>query len=164
MPLAKGRGGYSLIELIVVIVLLGIMLAMGGPKIRQSLLTNNLKGMTRRLVGLVQNTRDQAILNQKDYYLRIDFVDNRVMVDSGDPIGGTVLELPDDVRLTDLWLKSSGVTGEGEVSVRFSKQGYVEPAVIHLEARDGRQVSLELPPFLGTIRIHDYYLNPAQGF
>lgn len=164
--------GYTMIELIVVVVLIGIMLSMSVPKIRQSILSNNLKSTTRRIIGLVKSTRDRAIQKQSVYNFHIDFAENKIWIkaDAGDEAEGFDTEefqsgrdntfvLPPDVRVTDIWSRGGGTVAEGEGLIRFNEKGYIEPAVIHLEAENGDVVSLELTPFLGSIRIYDRYLD-----
>jgi general secretion pathway protein H len=50
-----------------------------------------------------------------------------------------------------------------EATIRFSKKGYIEQSMIHLQSQDGRQLSLELTPFLGSIKIHDGYVDFDRG-
>ena len=59
----------------------------------------------------------------------------------------------------DVWFKGKGKKVDGDISIRFSKKGYVEQTVIHLGAEDGREFSLVLSPFLGTIKIYDKYVD-----
>ncbi len=67
--------------------------------------------------------------------------------------------LPGDIRIMDVWQKEWGKQVDGEVAIRFTKKGYVEHTVIHLGAEDGREFTLILSPFLGTIKSYDKYVD-----
>ena len=70
--------------------------------------------------------------------------------------------LPADVRIHDVWSWSGGKFFD-EGTIRFSRKGYIERSVIHLQSEDGREVSLELSPFLGSIKIHEGYVDFNRG-
>lgn len=160
------RKGYTLIELVVVIALLGLMLVFTMPRLRDSLLTNDLKASTRRIIALVKEVRNTAGREYKNYLLHIDIGQNRLwygpegMNDTEEVVAAErAVYLPEDVRIQDVRLWSQGKKALDEAVLRFSKKGYVEQTLIHLEARDGRQVSLLLTPFLGKIKTYDKYVE-----
>jgi prepilin-type N-terminal cleavage/methylation domain-containing protein len=156
--------GFTLLELVVVIGLLGLMLVVTVPRFRQTLTTNELKASARKIVALVREVRDRATRDHKDYRLHIDIGANRfwMVVDGATAEGATLAKengfnLPTGVRLLDVWLQSRGKQTAGEAVIRFSSKGYVEQSVLHLGADDGDRMSLLLTPFLGEIKIYDGY-------
>jgi prepilin-type N-terminal cleavage/methylation domain-containing protein len=158
--------GFTLIELTVVVFLIGVMLAVSIPRFRYSLITDNLKSTTRRIVGLITGLRNEAIREQKTYLLHFDIVSNQLWVDFDDitkeereMAQEKAFQLPLDVRIIDVWTKGKGKRINGEVNIRFSKKGYVEQTVIHLGAEDGREFSLLLNPFLTKIESYDRYID-----
>lgn len=149
-----------------VIVLVGVMLAIGAPRFRQSLLTNSLNSVTRRIVALVHDARDRSVHEQVAILCHFDMTNGLVWCDpspassaGNTPDRARRYRLPADVRIQDIWSLDLGKRSLGEASILFSPKGYTEPAMIHLAARDGKQVSLELAPFLGTVKIHDRYVE-----
>lgn len=158
--------GYTLIELTVVIVLIGMLLAVSMPRFRYSLLTDNLKSVTRRIIGVVKEIRNDAVREQKGYFLYLDLESNRLWVESqgmGEEERTITREraftLPKDTRIMDVWREELGKQADGEVAIKFSKKGYVEHTAIHLGAEDGREFTLILSPFLGTIKSYDKYVD-----
>ena len=158
--------GYTLIELAIVVVLIGLMLAVSIPKVRYSLLTDNLKSTTRRIIGLVKGLRDEAIREQKVYLLCFDIGSNRFWVDfdaateeERELAHEKAFQLPPDIRILDIWCRGKGKKVDGEVAIRFSRKGYVEQTVIHLGAKDNREFTLVLNPFLVTIKLYDRYVD-----
>jgi len=160
------RQGFTLIELTVVVFLIGVMLAVSIPRFRYSIITDNLKSSTRRIVGLIKGLRNEAIREQKIYLLHFDIGSNQLWVDFDDitreereMAQKKAFQLPVDVRIMDVWTKEKGKRVDGEVAIRFSKKGYVEQTVIHLGAEDGREFTLLLNPFLTKIKSYDKYVD-----
>jgi prepilin-type N-terminal cleavage/methylation domain-containing protein len=161
--------GYTLIELIVVIVLLGLMFGITVPKFRQALLNDSIDTTALRLVGLVQNLRERAISGQVSYILHFDIRENRIWASAStasdeekEDARERGYELPADVRIQDVWSWSSGKF-YNEGVIRFSRKGYIEQSMIHLKSEDGREMSLELTPFLGSVKIHEGYIDISRG-
>jgi len=161
----RQQKGYTLVELITVVVLIGLMLVLSVPRFRNSLLKNNLKTSSRQIVGLVKSAREAAIREHTPYRLLVDIDLKKIWVESGQPVPGKegdmksdVLQLPANVRVRDVWTRKTGTQVSNMAVILLSSKGYIEPAIIHLEG-GGRLVSLELTPFLGTVEIHDSYVE-----
>ena len=69
------------------------------------------------------------------------------------------VKLPKGVRILDIWRQGKGKEAAGEITIHFTKKGYVEQSVIHLGAEDGRQFTLILSPFLGKVKVLDKYVE-----
>ena len=52
--MVRDRKGYTLIELIVVIVLIGLTLTLTIPRLQYAIVTDDLKATTRRMVGMIK--------------------------------------------------------------------------------------------------------------
>ena len=149
-----------------VIVLIGLMLAVSIPRFRYSLITDNLKSTTRRIVGLVKGLRNEAIREQKVYIVHLDIESNLLWIECtgmGEEEKAVAqeraLKFRPGVRILDVWRRGKGKKADGRVDIRFSKKGYIEQTVIHLGAEDGREFTLVLSPFLGTMKIYDKYVD-----
>lgn len=166
---SKRDRGYTLIELVVVLVVLGIIFSITIPKFRQALISDSIDTTSLRLIGLVQDLREKAISSQVSYSLHFDIQQQRIWSVAADASEEEVdearnraYELPDDVRIQDIWSWRSG-TFYNEAVILISRKGYLEQAMIHLRSDDGREISLELTPFLGSIRIHKGYVEIGRG-
>ncbi len=158
--------GFTLIELTVVVFLIGVMLAVSIPRFRYSIITDNLKSSTRRIIGLLTSLRNEAIREQKNYLLHFDIGLNQLWFDFAginkeerEMAQEKALQLPEDVRIIDVWKKGRGKMVDGEINIRFSKKGYAEQTVIHLGTEDGREFTLLLNPFLAKIKTYDKYVD-----
>jgi prepilin-type N-terminal cleavage/methylation domain-containing protein len=161
--------GYTLIELIVVLILLGLMFGLVVPKFRQAVLSDSLDKTSLRIIGLVEDLRERAISHQVSYVLHLDirkkelwsFASN-ASAEEQETARERAYKLPVDVIIEDIWSWSGGKLYD-EATIQFSNKGYIEQSMIHLQSDDGRQLSLELTPFLGSIKIHDGYVDLGRG-
>jgi general secretion pathway protein H len=164
-PHAKIRG-YTLIELTVVVLLIGLTVLLTVPRFRYSLVTDDLKGTVRRMVGTIRGLRSQAVREHQAFMLHFDLETNRLW---WEPAEGSdeeltaarakAFQIPDGVRIMDVWKRGEGKEASGETSIRFSEKGYVEPSAIHLGAADGREFTLVLSPFLGKVEVLEEYVD-----
>jgi prepilin-type N-terminal cleavage/methylation domain-containing protein len=158
--------GYTLIELIVVMVLVGLMGTLALPRLRHTLLSDDLKGSTRRLAGMMRELRGQAQRDQKDFFLRFDldsgiyWVESRDMnIDDRSFARENGIRIQGDVRISDIWLKGEGTISSGDASITITRKGYVQPSAIHLTDDTGREFTLSFRPFLPKERFYDEYID-----
>jgi prepilin-type N-terminal cleavage/methylation domain-containing protein len=159
-------GGYSLIELMVVLILVGLMITIAVPRFRYALLTDNLKGTTRRLVATMTNLRNEAVREQRTYLFYLDLDSNRFwsewtgMTDEARRLARKgAFGFPEDVEILDVWFSGKGKQTASEAVIRFNKKGYVQESVIHLGSRDGRKLTLVFSPFQERARVLDEYVD-----
>lgn len=161
-----GEKGFTLIELVVVVLLIGLTMVLSVPRLRYAMLTDDLRGTVRRMVGTVRTLRNEAIREQKVYALHFDLESNRLWTDSADMTDEERIEahqkafqLPKGVRVLDVWRRGKGKEVAGEAVIRFTKKGYIEQSVIHLGAEDGRRFTLIFSPFLGRVKVLEEYIE-----
>ena len=166
---AANKSGYTLIELIVVIILLGLMFGLVVPKFRQAVLSDSLDATSLRIIGLIEDLRERAVSDQISYVLHFDIRGRKLWAFATDATAEEqeiarerAYQLPADVIIEDIWSWSRGKIYD-DATIQFSKKGYIEQSMIHLQSEDGRQLSLELTPFLGSIKIHDGYVDFDRG-
>ncbi|MEE8300331.1 MAG: prepilin-type N-terminal cleavage/methylation domain-containing protein [Desulfatiglandales bacterium] len=165
-PSGNTTKGFTLIELAIVVVLIGLFLALSIPRFRHTLVTDDLKTTIRRIIGLMKGLRDEAIREQKVYIVHLDLESNRIWVET-DGMGEEEMAMarerafkfPQGIRILDVWHRGRGKKVDGVAVIRFTKKGYVEQTVIHLGAEDGREFSLALSPFLGKIKVYNRYVD-----
>lgn len=158
--------GFTLMELIVVMALIGVMLGVAAPAVREALLTDALKRTARKMIGVINEARNDAVRTHQGQTLHLDLETHRFwkqsagMSDEERSVArkqGFVL--PGDVRILDVSLKGLGKNMAGETWIRLNKKGYIHPSAIHLGCQDGRRLTLILSPFLGKIKVMDKYLD-----
>lgn len=158
--------GFSLIELTVVVVIIGMTMALTMPRFRQNLLSDHLKSSTRRVAGLITNLSKEAVREHKDYLLYFDLAGDRYWTENqGLTAEGRLMAreqavgLPEDVRLLDIKKKGDELRTTGEVPIMITKKGYLQPATIHIGSDQGRVFTLYLKTFAGKAEILDGYVE-----
>ena len=159
--------GYTLIELVVVVVLLGMIFSFAAPKFRDAVLTDDLKSTTRKLIGKIRELRTESIQSHRDQYLNFDLEKNRYWHVSGSTApeqktpapDNAVVNLPGTVRITDIWFKDKGKKIAGETAIRFTKNGYAQQSSIHLESQDGREFTIVVNQFLPEVKVIESYVE-----
>jgi prepilin-type N-terminal cleavage/methylation domain-containing protein len=165
IALAHRRSGFTLLELIIVCVLIGLLLVVSVPTMRNNLLDDPIRSAGRKLIGYVSGVREKAIREQQPYLLYFDIDENRLwhLPESDEKSG--IKEVPDkgvlqmsaDVNLRDIWSKTTGTTSRGIPELWISRQGYLDQSVIHIEDEDGEALSLLILPFIPAIEVHEGY-------
>lgn len=165
---------FTLVELVVVMAVIAIVASYAVPRISDFLFSDHLKLCSRRLVGLVHQASQLAQQRQQPYVLRyrdsqrIFFVEPEQETDkqrdeeASKRSRDRELPLPELVSVRDIWTWYDGIRAAEEYVIRFSKEGYVEPTIIHLRDSSGTEHSIVLSPFLGKVQIIDGYVSPDK--
>jgi general secretion pathway protein H len=161
-----GPGGFTLIELTMVILLLIMFLSLTIPRFRDAVLRDSLKNSSRKLISNITELRNTAIRDNIDYYLIFDIDSNRLWTDSPmieeeerEDIKERAYTFPEDVRIIDIMFRDEGEKTTGITSIRFTREGYIRPSIIHLGSKDGRKFTFVLSPFLGRVELLEDYFD-----
>ncbi len=165
LPEARsGERGFTLIELGVVVFLIGLMLFVAVPKVRDTMLTDDLEKIAKYLTVTARELRNGAVRNQIDYIMHLDLDDNIIWIYSADMTPEakkerkkSAFKLPGEVEITDVCFPYGNIT-DGDATIRFSRKDYTQPAAIHLAEKD-RRFTVVLEPFLHSAKTYDGYVD-----
>ncbi|MCK6556710.1 GspH/FimT family pseudopilin [Candidatus Binatia bacterium] len=155
----RGEAGFTLLEISLVVLILGVMLTLLLPRLRDPGRAE-LDAQARRLMLVFRLLRSEAVLNGSAYRLNYDLDQQRYWAmpqeggdlmdfarDMGSLARGTQLVAP--VGIADVVLPTLvGKVAEGQVYTVFYPDGSVDPTVIHLG--NGREA-------------YTLWLNPMNG-
>ena len=155
--------GFTLLELIVVITLLGIMLVLSVPRFHETLFLNESKTGSRWITGKIQALKEAAVRNQKDYTLHID-LDSERFWETDESMPPEAIEnaalnadsLPDGLKITGIEYPIRGKINSGQADITFYKSGYSDKVLIHLQEGE-TPVSYLIEPFLSEISRYETY-------
>ncbi len=165
--------GFTLIEVIIVVVIFSIILAVAWPNLEGALPGVALKSGSRRLSSTVTYIRQEAGLSGDFYRLVFDldsqgyFVERRARdgQEQWKEEGKTLLKrysLPLSVRFEDVVVFGREKRRKGMSYVEFHPDGSVEPFLIHLRNTRGRFVTLSAVSITGRVKIEEGYLVTSQ--
>jgi prepilin-type N-terminal cleavage/methylation domain-containing protein len=162
------EGGFTLIEISLVILIIAIVLSLAVPRLR-SVSRSELSAQARRLSNTFRLLRSEAILNGQVYQLRYDLNRDRYWAVAVDPETGDVqvlresgslargVSLQEPIAFGDVVLPESiGKVFEGGAWTNFYPDGSVDQTVIHID--DGYDAfTLWVDPFSGRLFLSQGY-------
>jgi prepilin-type N-terminal cleavage/methylation domain-containing protein len=155
------QGGFTLIELIVVMALMSIVLFVSVPRIDGTFLQDDARRSSRWLIGKIQTLRENAVRNQLDYTLQLDLDTNRawetnssMTADSMQSAADNAYLLPGDVRLTAVIYPRRGRVSSGRTGIRFYRGGYSDKALIQMHNGD-QPLTFALEPFISKVTTYE---------
>ncbi len=174
------NGGFTLIEIVVVVSLISLILVFSFPQLSGFLTVNNKNKAVRWLIAQRTVLRAKALEEQARYVLRVDINGNRILAM---PMPEASLSEATTSQFTDKNL--SAVTAQDEficsgdldivgvafpdgqpdifqtADIIFSEKGYCDRAVIHMKD-GGTRFSIYFPPFLPRVVVYDGHIKFGQ--
>jgi prepilin-type N-terminal cleavage/methylation domain-containing protein len=157
-------GGFTLVEVIVVISLISIMLIFSIPRFHGAVPADHTKKASRWIIVTVRSLKERSVREQKLYVLNVNLDDNRLWV-TNETMSAEELEsaeqkgltLPDDVNVLDVEYPGKGTVSFGRTDICFYKKGYSDKALIHIEDNDNNQRSFLIDTFLSKVAFYERY-------
>jgi prepilin-type N-terminal cleavage/methylation domain-containing protein len=157
--------GFTLVELLLVIALIGIVLVLAVPSLRDTLNEDDLKKASRQLIGLERKLRVEAVRDQIDYILCFDLPNSAYWVIASDmtpekqsEIKSRPRHLPSEVSIMDIVDENNKKQSSDEARIKFGKNNFSSPAVIHLQYKEDK-MTIVINPYLGITDIYDKYID-----
>ncbi len=142
----QGSGGFTLLELLVVVAVLALVLAVAVPSLT-GIGESRMKSDAKRLASIVRYLNDSAISTKNTLNMKITFADK--VIQYGGPEGDRSEKFD---LLSGIDLQSRGLVSEGEVTVFFSPVGASESFTLHLK-EDKTGMSVAFNSMSGRVRI-----------
>jgi general secretion pathway protein H len=143
----KSTRGFTLLEMMVVLVIAGLMLALVPPLFSGAVSGTKLKGSARDLAMVLRETRSQAIIHNTEQLVHLDLETPRYRVGNGKPQA-----LPEDVAMAVELITGARVTEMTQHVVRFFPDGSSSGELITLSG-GSQAYHLQLNWLTGSITI-----------
>jgi Tfp pilus assembly protein FimT len=159
--------GFTLIELTIIIVILGVMLSLIIPRLGE-IGEANLKRSARHLTGMIRYLRDESQATKTVYRLHFDVPGGRYWTDAMTLTSEQTLEFRRFQSVIGAEGSLAGQTSFRDVKVaghpddpyiQFTPDGWVEPAFIHLQDGEGRDFTLLVNPLMGSTELSEGYID-----
>ncbi len=166
----RGGKGYTLVELVAVVALVGLLGSFAVPRLRHGFYSDGLPGSAVKIAGLVRELRNEARAERVGHRLCLDLDSGEFWVEKSEMTDGERLQargnasgLPEGVRLVGVWLRGEAVVGRGEVSIDVSGNGYVRPSAVYLKNDAKEVIALKFKPFLSREVVCRNYVESPHG-
>ncbi len=164
------KKGYTLLELTIVLVLLGLVTMLTVPRFQAFISGNEIERAARNMSTVIMHARGLAAGEGRGFLIHIDVAKGAYWVSREIPPGVSntnpekeeVVEkwrLPESVKFRDVETLGQGMIGEGEAIIHFWRNGLVETATIHLQDSKERQMTLIVNPITGFVQIEPSYVR-----
>ena len=163
------EAGFTLIELIVVISLMGLMVFFTLPRMGDNPFLDDSKQSSRWLIGKVRMLKESAIRDQKQHSLHFD-LDSGLIWETNESMTEEDREeaalnnsyaLPEDLRIIDVEYPQKGKVYSGQAEITFYKAGYTDKAMVHMQ-EDDTYMSFLIEPFLTHVQFFEEYVGFDQ--
>ena len=178
----RDSGGFTLVEIIVVVSLIALLLVFSFPRLSGFLSINNKNQLVRWVI--IQRTvlKTKAIKEQTPFALRVDISEDRMTAMAVSPacqIEETLFPedetRPDEKKIGKPFickgnLEITGVLfpdGEPVISraadIVFSEKGFCDRAIIYMKD-GGDRFSIYIAPFLPSVSVYDGYISFGEDW
>lgn len=144
----SGRAGLTLMELVIVLAVLSVMLGLALPRLTGANPAGDLRAAGRRLAGVINLARSQAVTTASPVEVTIFDGGRMVRIESSDKVIKRT-RLPGEAKAAALRIR--GVRDRDQVAkLTFRPDGRTTEAAIYLTAGDNR-LTLHLLPLTGRL-------------
>jgi prepilin-type N-terminal cleavage/methylation domain-containing protein len=158
--------GFTLIELMVVMLLISIVLAVAVPRFEGGVLQDPSKRMSRWMINTVRTLRSKAIQKQVAQGLVMDLDHQKMWIvrEGMDETERTAasekaFSLPGGFAIVDVQFPGKDPLTSGTVEVVFYPAGYSDHALVHLENDDAERMTYRIEPLLPKVKIYDQWID-----
>ena len=162
--------GFSLLELLLVLALIGLLSALIVPSLSNSLTNVHLKAATKKTAAVFRYAGNQAIAKKKPFLVIFDkaggwlaFMDKPLLKvqDESDnpreafkslPSSAKVYSFPKDIIIEKLVVGDKEIS-EGQSVFLFYPNGSCSGGEVVLQASNSRSYLIKLDPIIGTAKI-----------
>ena len=148
----RQAGGFSLVEVVMVILIISLALAVSYPMLSRGTSSLHLRASGRDILNLMRYAREKAITEQAGMMVAADRGTGRVVLSSDLGQGVHTVLLPKDVKIDRLVFSGREVL-QGPLLIHFLSNGSSDSAELDLVADNGAQLRVFTDPITGGARI-----------
>jgi prepilin-type N-terminal cleavage/methylation domain-containing protein len=118
----RRRDGFTLVETLIVVVLLGLVVLIGFPKMSSAMVRSDLRGARTTMVNLVAKARAASVQSNRVTWIKVE--GNSAYVGATPRLVALVGSSADTVGAVEDLAELFGVTVAGVDSIQFDPRGF----------------------------------------
>lgn len=167
---SKNRSGFTLIEIIVVMVIIGIVTMLVIPRLPSSD-SENLKISARTLAATLRYLQERAATNRTGYYLNLEPGTDTIKIleitvdGSGKEPSDPLLQKPplkEGILVADIVVPRLGKVVDGQLRQDVGMAGLRDFVTIHLRSPEGKFWTVMAFPAGGKVKFYEGYQVEPQ--
>ncbi len=144
--------GFTLLELLLVLVILALVMALSYPAISKGAAALHLRATGRDVINTFRYAREKAVTEQTGMKVAVDREKQQLILTDYLGDGDRTYTLPNDIKIQRVALAGEEVTN-GPMVVRFLPNGSCESSEILLQTENGAWLQIETDPITGGAHI-----------
>lgn len=141
------QAGFSLVELMVVMLIVALLFAVVGVSVSRSVRGAEIRNAAREVIAGIRHTRGQAIIQRRQTTFDVDADARSWTAANREPV-----QLPDGLHIT-LETARSEMTGENAGGIRFYPDGASTGGSVELQAGE-RRWTVEVSWLTGEVSLY----------
>ena len=151
-PAARGSRGFTLIEIIIVVVIIAVASGILMPAMRSGLSGIRLEAKGRDLATLCRMARTMAVGEQSVYRIGLEREKNSIFLADAYHEKLRDFDLTDEITLDSIKVDGSEANDE-TVFLSFYPNGRADEAELVLQNKQGRKITLRTEVLTGSARV-----------
>ncbi|MDO9540912.1 MAG: prepilin-type N-terminal cleavage/methylation domain-containing protein [Kiritimatiellia bacterium] len=152
---SRFRSGFTMIELLLVVVIIGIAIGITMPALVRSIQGQRLKTAARTLVTVARYARSMAVLKQTDLTLSFNLATGQIDLTSTNAALPRFTRMIEGVSVAFVKIDGREEANDGTCSVEFKRNGICRPFTIKIIDRRGNYVVVKVDA-LAMVKTTEY--------
>ena len=142
---------FTLIELLLVVVIMGIAVAIAMPSFVRSIQAQRLGSAARTVTTVARYARSMAVLKQSDLVVTFNLANGQIDLVSSNANLPSFSRVLNEVSMQEITIEGAEPVTEGVCSVPFLRNGVCVPFAVTIADQNGNYVTLKVDA-LGSIK------------
>lgn len=147
---SRFRSGFTMIELLLVIVIIGIAIGIAMPSFVRSIQGQRLGSAARTLVTVARYARSMAVLRQSDLTLSFNLANGQIDLISTNVTLPRFTRMIEGVNIASVHIEGKEPAADGTCSVEFRRNGVCRPFTVKIVDRHGSYVIVKVDALAGV--------------